>query len=268
MTKLYFQLESDEEEKLHPDVLMDLQFILEKNLRAIIKKFGLYVNRLRTILQDKGVSPSELRDHLFSLSVFSANCTEHRLALISDKDQKLEKAKSITDIIVFLKNECSSFLDYEIFQEIAKEYNIVEDREELRYGEHLKAYVNKHKVSEFIQVNPLLKSKQKSKKLTLKLDVENTCRLAKITQLKKSVAKILEVNPSTLQIVDCNEGCIVVTFLIPDAVADILFKVDTKFTQRQMDGFGALSVLWIECNGYTFHFEEEGKLQKQDLISM
>ena len=249
-------LESDgnvEEGKLHPDVLMDLQFILNRNLKAIIKRYGYYVNCLRVILQEKGVSPKELSDHLLSLSAFSA---EHRLALIADKDHKLEKAEAIIDVIVFLKKECSSFLDYEIFQEIATKYNIREDREELRYGEYLTAYVNKHKVSEFIQVNPLLKSRDSSEKLTLKLDLQSTYRLAKVVELKESIAEVFKLNLTALQIVDLNKGCIVVTFLIPAHVADILFTTDTEFTPHQVDQFRALSILWIECNNLTFHFRK------------
>ena len=238
---------------------MDLQYILKRNLKAIVKKYGLYVDCLRTILQEKGATPSELRDHLHSVSVFSANCTEHGLALIPDKDHQLNKAESITDIIVFLKNQCSSFLDYEIFQGIAKKYNINEDREELRYGEHLKAYVDMHKVSEFIQINPLLKSKDNSKKLTLKLDIQSTCRLAKVVELKESIAEVLKLNPSALHLVDCKNGCVVVTFSIPADVADLLFTTDTEFTPHQVDQFRAFSVLWIECNNQSFHFEEEGE---------
>ena len=258
-----------EEKILDPNILMDLQFILRRKLREIIRKYGLYVDCLRCLLEERGVTPHALRSYLLSVTAFSGSSDEHMIALISEKKQALKEAQTVTDIVDFLTTECSSFLNYEIFQDIAKKYKIRADREELRYGEHLKAYIKEHKVVEFAMINPLLKNiKEDSKILTLKLDVENTCRLAKVVELKQSIAEALELNPSTLHIVDCREGCVVVTFLIPAAVADVLFKADTKFTPHQMDQFRALSVLWVECNGYTFHLKEDERMEKEDKISM
>ncbi len=44
------------------------------------------------------------------------------------------------------------------------------------------------------------------------------------------------------------------TFLIPASVADAIFTPDTTFTSQQKDELRAASILWLKCNGYTFHF--------------
>ena len=57
--------------KLDPVVQMDLEFILEKNLDAIITRYASYVDTLRGIIEERGVSPEALRSYLLSLTASS-----------------------------------------------------------------------------------------------------------------------------------------------------------------------------------------------------
>lgn len=247
---------------MDPEVEMDLKFMLEKNLKNIIKKYASYVDCLRAIIEEKKVTPKALKSYLLSLPAFcSSSSNAERLTLMSDKEIELENAETVTDIFTFLTTKCASFLNFDIFQTILKKYNISEDRKELKYCEYVEAYIEKHKISEFVEVNPLLKPKIGSKKLTLKYDIEYTCKLAKLFELKNSLAEILELNPSSLHIIDIKHGCVVVTFHIPASVADVIFTLNTFFTPEQEDKLRAASVLWLECNDYSFQFNE-GEVQK------
>lgn len=127
----------------------------------------------------------------------------------------------------------------------------------MSYHEHLKEYIEKHKVSEFVKVNPLLKEKVGFKELTLKYDIEYTSKLAKVDELKKFLAIIMGLHPSALHIVDIKEGCVVVTFLISASVADTIFIPGIAFTPQQEDELETASVLWMKCNGYTLNFGME-----------
>ncbi len=240
---------------MDPNVKMDLEFILERNIEEIIKKYASYVDCILAIM--KGVSPEDLRSYLLSLSASSKSFNGQKLSLMSDKKLELKEKNTINDIFDFLTTESASFLNYDIFETIMKKYRIVEDREDLKYHDHLRAYIEKHKIIEFVKINPLLKEKDGSTRVTLKYDIEITCSLAKVNDLKKFIAKILNLHPSTLQIVDIEEGCVVVTFLIPATVADAIFTPDTVFTPQQEEELQAASVLQLECNGYTFNFEKE-----------
>ena len=243
-----------QEDKMDPDVRMDLEFILEKNLDEIITKYASYVDCLRIIVREKGILPEDLCSYLLSLSASSKSSKGQKLSLLSDKKSELEKKTTITDIFNFLTTECAFFLNYDIFQKIITKYKITEDREELKYCDHLKAFIEKHKISEFVKINPLLKHTSGSEKLILKCDIESTCNLAKVDELKKLVAKVLDLNPSTLQIFDIEDGCVVVTFLIPASVVDSVFTPKAVFTSQQEDELRTASVLWLECNGYRFEF--------------
>ena len=216
--------------------------------------YASYVDCLRCIIEEERLSPEALRSYLLSVPAFSKSFKVQKMALLSDHKSELMKQATITDIFNFLSTEYASFLNYGIFEKIIKKYNISTDQEELKYSDHLKAYIEKYKISEFLMINPLLKHKENSKKLTLKFDIENTCTLARVDELKKIIAKILKLKPSTLHIVDIEDGCVVVTFNIPTFVADVLFTPDTLFVPQQQDELRAASVLWLKCNGYTFDF--------------
>lgn len=241
---------------LTPEVEMDLRFILERNLKEIIKKYAAYVD---CAVEKKEVSPIELRFYLLSISAFcSGSCNGQRFALVSD-EHELKSCATITDIFAFLTTKCASFLNYDIFQDIIKKYDIATDRSELNYPQYVNEYIEKHKVSEFMKINPLLKPKNGSETLTLKYDVDYTCKLAKISELKNSLAEILDLHPSALHIIDIEEGCIVVTFHILASVAKAIFVHERVFTSQQKNAFHAASVLWLKCNGYTFNFKESDK---------
>ena len=251
---------------MHPDVKMDLEFILEKNLKEIVKKYAFYVDSLRAIIEEKGILPEALQSFLLSLPAFSDSCKGKKLSLLSDKETELKQCQTITAIFTFLTTKCASFLNYDIFESIVENYKVnKEENDKLKYHNHLKAYIEKHEVSEFVKINPLLKPKNGSKELTLKYDIETTCCLAKVDELKKFIADILDLSPSALYIVDIEDGCVIVTFHIPAPIADAIFTPNTVFTSQQEDNFQALSILWLKCNGFTFYFGKR-KFEDQGII--
>ena len=243
------------------DLKENLEYILEINLKKITAKYASYVDCLRNAIEHKeDITPEILRAYLLSLS---ASSKDQELSLMSDKKSELKKCETIAEIFEFLTCECASFLNYEVFQNLLENFNISTDEEKLQYPKHLKDYAEKHKISEFYKINPLLKTRKWSKELTLKYDVDSTCRLAKVSNLKKSLAKVFRLLPMALEIVDIKKGCVVVTFLIPGSVADAIFTPDTVLTPEQEDQLRAESVKWLKCNGYTFYFGK-GKLKEAE----
>ena len=193
------------------------------------------------------MSAKDLCFYLLTISAF--NHKEKKLMLLSSHRADLEKAADLYDILGLLSKEYASFLNYNIFQIIVGKYQLNEGQEELKYPEHLAAYINRHKVSEFIEINPFLQKFTKtSKKLVLKFDIESTCRLSKFLDLKKAVANILHLKPSALRLLSITEGCLVATFLLPAFIAKDVFPRDNPLTQHQMQEFRALSVRWLESN--------------------
>ena len=220
------------------------------------------MRQIRETLQANGVTAEDLSANLLNFSAF--NHTKQEIILLSAHKAELERANNLYEVFSILSTEYASFLNYDIFQYIIDTYQIDHGQEELKYHEHLKAYLEKHKVSEFIELNPHLKEVTAgSSKLILKVDVESTCRLSKIKDLESAVAEILNLNSATLQLLDISNGCVVVTFLIPTPIAEIVFHKHTVLTKKQVKILQAESILRMECNGYIFE-DNECTGQKDD----
>jgi len=93
--------------------------------------------------------------------------------------------------------------------------------------------------------------------LILKFEIKRTSELSKLSDITKAVANALDLKKSAVRLLSVEEGCVLITFLIPTAVAAYLFTSNTKFSVHQVKAFSILSVLWLKCNGHTFEFKED-----------
>ena len=235
----------------HADILMDLEQQLEKNLEHITRNYASYAHYILMSIKAKGVSVTDFRSYLLNLTAFRPGCREQCM-LLSGMKAELDEADTINKIYDLVSCNCASFFNYEIFQTLVDRFGVkdTEDTGILDYPEQLKAYINMHKISEFIAINPALeKHSTGSAKITFKFDIELTSKLAKVSKLQAAVAKILGLKASTLQLLSIEKGCVTVTFHIPAEAADILFSQGKQFTPGDIEDLRALSVLWFECNG-------------------
>ena len=231
---------------------------LDDNLQTITSQYSIYVSSIRECLQEKGVRPVDLCSDLMNLTAF--NHTRKKRSLFSSHRTELHNATELNGIFDLIAIEYSSFLNYDVFQWIVDRHHLDNGQEEFQYPQHLKAYLNSHKISQFVEINPLLKDfSDASKEMVLKVDIESTSELAKLERLRAAVAKILRLKPAALRLLDVEEGCVVVTFLIPSPVAEIIFSKHSVLTVEQVEEFRAWKVIWLECNDRTFSFTTEGQ---------
>ena len=248
---------------LDPAVQEDLECQLELNLEDIRKLYSSYVSYIYNSIKKMNVSVDELCIYLFNLPALDCDKSkdEQQYKLLSGVRNELQKASTVKDIFCVLSTECASFLNYGIFHSIQNKYKITDSRE-LKYPEDLKAYINMHKVSEFVKINPeLAKFTAASEMVILKFDIPMTSKIDKVLHLKKAVARILGLTPSALRLLSIKEGCVEATFLIPNNVADYIFK---KVTPRQREEFQALRVMWLKCGDHKFCFVRETWIKRKD----
>jgi hypothetical protein len=169
----------------------------------------------------------------------------------------LRDASTVKDLF-YLLSEHTSFLDYQIYIDIAEKYNINVEEEKEKYLSNLKEYVNKHSISELVEhkIIPTLhkESSNGSKKLVIKLDIKMSGKLAKLIDLKVAIALLLGFQPYALQVYYIEEGSILVTFLVPAGAAACVFPSDKKFSKEENEAFRSLSVVWLEYDNCKFHF--------------
>ncbi len=230
--------------------------MLEINLKQIQRRYASYVSCILNSVKEKDISPETLRSYLLNLPAFGGG---QKLTLLSGLKAELEKANTVNNIFDILSTEYASFLDYSVFEFIIEEYEIDESKPRMQYPEHLKAFINQHKLVEFMEINPFLKDfSDSSKELILKIDIELTCSLTKLQDLTKTVASILGLRKSALRLLDVEEGCVIVRLLILAPIADFIFT-GKKFSSQQEEEFCFISVLWLKCNDVKFEFASRRK---------
>lgn len=185
------------------------------------------------------------------------NKDQQKVKLLSGIREELKKANAVSDMFDILSVEYASFLNYDVFACIIEEYDLNEGQERLKYPEYLEAYIKKHTLSEFMEINPMLKDfSDSSKKLVLKFDIEETCSLAKMHEITKAVACALGLRKSALRILDVEEGCVILSLLIPTPVADAIFTSEKKFTPQQVENFRSIQLIWLKCDDYEFYCDD------------
>ena len=129
-----------------------------------MRKYSDYINSIRESLQEQGVGAKDLTFYLLTLSAF--NHSEQKEMLLLTHEAELNRADDLIDVLKVIMREYASFMNYEIFQYIVDKYKLDNGEEAFKYPEHLEAYVNRLKIAEFAEINPLLKeSTDASKKL-------------------------------------------------------------------------------------------------------
>lgn len=233
----------------------DLEFMLEMNLNQIIQKYTSFVDQVLTRCYEKQIRVERLR--LYSMRLFP---------LKSEARKELKKAGTIDDIFTIL-GENTSFLKCELYYGIIDNFALDENEEIFQYSQFLKDYINKHKLSEIIEINPKLKAvvdmeAAKTAVTLIKLDISSTTpHLTDVVDIVKSVAGIIGLNPSEVKIADIKDGCVMITLHIPADFANSVFTKEKKFTVEEVEKFRALSVMWIESNGHVYKFEKHaGKI--------
>ena len=244
---------------LDPAAKEDLKMELRLSLDEIRNQYASYVSHIYESIKDT-VSVESLRVYLLDLAALDCdeNEDEERYKLLSAMKIKLRQAKSIHDIVISLQEDCATFLHYDVFHFIQKQYKIAVS-EKLNYPEHFKNYINKHKLSEFVAVNPkLAKFPATSEKLVLKFNIPHTSRVAKVIDLKIAIAKILHLKPSALELVSVYKGCVEVTFLVSSFVSAFILK--ELSSKSKIKEFQALPVVWLNCGSHHFDFNGEDSL--------
>jgi hypothetical protein len=241
---------------LPPTVHDDLQWKLEINLEDILKYFGKYTFFVQETIEAKGISVEKLCDCLLS---YTCHVGDPKVAIIpSAMKTELENAKSTSQIFRILKRkDCSSFFNYRIFECVLDCFEVARDHEALKYPEKFDEYVKKHRISELIELAPVL-SKYTDDKLTLVLifNLDPRSKLKELLDIQEAVTKNLRLPPSALLIYGIKECCVKVAFLISKAIAEKIFISGEIFSDTQIEEFRRLSVLLLRCNGYTYDFSD------------
>ena len=260
------------EDRLDRDTEVELEFILQSNYDRITEQYASYVTCIRDSLVSIQERESRTKDslchHLLELRArdSGSNVAVEGRKLLSELKSELEGAKDIDKIIGIIEENCASYLNIWIFQNIVDQFCLATSQEALKYPVFLQQYIEKHKISEIISKLPTFEQCFGGyTEFTFKLDIDLAQKFSKLISIEKAIAKILGISPAAIIIRDIKKGCVVVTTCIPTFVAEDIFGHDQVnrevFTQKEKDQFRSLSVMWLKCGPQTFLFQDSRRDQ-------
>ena len=224
-----------------PDVDMDLRHQLKLSRDKIITHYASYRYGVYKVIIEKRVSVGDFLFFFGGLPGFGRDMC---------KFDSLPPEPHMRDVFKIIGDRFSSYLHYEVFQYILDEYcNASEkDCEKFKYPEYLKVYIEQLNIKEFFEINPELKELSSTKRICLKMDIEETTKITNIKKLEVSIAAILgcKLQPSDLRLISVEEGCLILTYLIPEVVAVAI--ASKEMTADQIESLESLSIHWIRCD--------------------
>ena len=153
--------------------------------------------------------------------------------------EELAKATSMVDILIVLCGQHVSFFNYEILEKIVNKFGSSKDKENLQaYLAEFQEYC-KHNVFE-IPYSKFKKSKDSQKDVcnfALKYTEEKPITVGQLKTVCRNIAKILKLDPWTLQLLSIEDGCIVLNIIIPQAVAKNIFPL-SKSQEEALETIG------------------------------
>ena len=191
----------------------NLNFILKKDTKRIIKSFANLSNGTCKSLKRQGVTVDDLV----------------RVAVNSDSSlyDKLIESTSVDRVFTHLASEMS-FFNHEILEDIINELGDQNDKDRLAdYSKEFKEFC-KRKVFE---VEPghcpcgQHLTQRKAFAILLPTGEKRLQNLGDAVSIKETLAEILDVPPATLHLHRIDRGSIILVFSVPDSIAQKLFPL-------------------------------------------
>ena len=179
---------------------------------------------IRNSLQARGVTPGQLADVLMELSAFPLKVKDATKPLLEDCLDEIEEVTSIQGVFKILR-PYGSFFDCHIVKHIVNSGLCTnEDRSKLqRYLSELDDYCRRNvfECQYFASTDP------KFPKLILKVDslVSKSFSMKALDAFSADIAKSLGLSRHTLRVCSVDEGCIQLTYQIPQSVVGKIFPL-------------------------------------------
>ena len=215
---------------------------LTNEYKRITGSYATLNQDIRTSLQARSVTPSQLASILMELCAFPLKIKDSSKPLLEDCLDKIEAAKSIHEVFKILR-PYGSFFDCHIIKHIVNsELCTDEDRGKLhKYLSELDDYCRRN----VFECPHFASSDAKFPKLMIKVDdlVSTNFTMKALDAFSADVAETLELSRHTLRVCSVDEGCIQLTYQIVQSIVDRVFPL----TPQQENALKSLGLSSLTC---------------------
>ena len=214
---------------------------LTNEYKRITGSYATLSQDIRTSLQSRSITPSQLASILMELSAFPLKIKDSSKPLLEDCLDKIEAAKSVHEVFKILR-PYGSFFDCHIIKHIvSSELCTDEDRDKLKkYLNELDDYCRRN----VFECPHFASSDAKFPKLMIKVDdlVSTNFTMKALDAFSADVAETLELSRHTLRVCSVDEGCIQLTYQIAQPAVGGIFPLTPK-QQKALKSMGLSSLI-------------------------
>jgi hypothetical protein len=230
--------------ELSIDEQEDLQAQIQHLKLEILRKFLKFEAELVNSLHER-ITPANMVRTLMNRFTEYSPKSMYKTSLLQEHEQALLNAKDIEEVFRII-HPFYSYYNYELLETIVEVYGVDKDKERMRqYIDDFTNYCRRVPCMEFYDDH--CQKSMKRVKLKFKLDYdEKHLMLADIKNIQRCISKILNIRSSVLLLHSVEDGCIAITFLVPDpCIHTILKLLKEKTTTLQRE----VKMMTIECDG-------------------
>ena len=237
-------------QQLSPSEKEELKAELYTDVRKMKYRFGCLVTRTRDSVEER-IPTKKFVGSILALGAYEPAPEEQDQSLLDEHKKEIKMAKSISDIFIIL-SAYWNYLCYEILEYTIELYGTDDDKKRLKsYNEELHNFC-KRRLELSLPENGSSTgnaSNPKQKRFEVKLNVRERITRQDLLRIRERIAEILHVNLATLIIDRVDTGCVQLTFLIPNFVAQKIFPLSNKqIAVLSKD----TSMIRLECGIYVF----------------
>ena len=230
----------------------------EKMTQEIQMEFGKYVTNVCRSLKERGVSIHELTLFLETASPM--------MRAVSDK---LDGATCIEQVLKIAVRQACSWFNYELVKQIIQ-FFCNDNKLTEAYEARFKKYAEQRLPKRIKHIEVGGGGRSGGKQLLIKIDKEwDEISFVDLIKLRGKFASILGVLSSDLYLADIREGCIMMTFMITEKLAEILFpkksglassKLSSSYlTPTQIKSLKDEGVILFTCGKFSWRSATEQK---------
>ena len=208
----------------------ELKAKLYTDVRKMKYQFGCLVTRTRDSVEER-IPTGKFAGSILALGAYEPAPEEQDQSLLNEHKEEIKMAKSISDIFIIL-SAYWNYLSYEILEFTIELYGTDDDKKRLKsYNEELHNFCKRRLFELSLPEDGSSTgnaSNPKQKRFKVKLNVCERITCQDLLRIRERIAEILHVNLATLIIDRVDTGCVQLTFLIPNFVAQKIFPLSNK----------------------------------------
>ena len=166
--------------------------------------------------------------------------------VLKSRIDDMTKASNMDQVLTIVTDQACSWFDYEIIKDLVDKFGVDGDRKLLsEYEAKFKEFAEQRTLpngKKHIEVGS--GARKGGKQLVVKIDKEwNEINFKDLDKICNSLASILNVKRRDLYLADVREGCVMMTFMITEELAETLFPNKNDLTSSKLSSYFSSSQL-------------------------